>query len=79
MLNLTLGACYRGYETQKQTGESVVEKQQRSFHCQGAGTVLHLSMKHSQKSNQCFILTVKLCPVMPCKLIGVHPLFYSDL
>ena len=51
-------ACYRGYETQKQTMKSVAEKQQRSFHCQTArvsGSVYRPSMKPSKKSNQCFM------------------------
>lgn len=80
--NLTLSACYRGYEPQKQTTESVAEKQREEFSLLDSQSVCSsLPPRHKAQSESKSMFygcsTVKLCLVMACKIIGVlHPLVY---
>lgn len=80
--NLTLSACYRGYEPQKQTTESVAGKQREEFSLLDSQSVCSsLPPRHEAQSESKSMFfgcsTVKLCLVMACKLIDVlHPLVY---
>lgn len=72
-LNLTLSACYRGYEPQKQTTESVAEKQQGKFSLSNSQSVWNSSARST--GTKSIFNGVTLYLFMSCKLTGDHPLF----